>query len=74
MGDKAEPLAYATPAALLSVLPKEQKRVFVLAVTGGGAGIAYLQLALDRPPSGCERPSPDTVPVGAFSLRDLHTV
>jgi len=73
IGDEGKAAERTAPAALLSELSKEQKRHFVLAVTGSGTASHNLHLALDRPPSGCERLSPDFVPVGAF-LRDTPKI
>jgi hypothetical protein len=39
-GGQGKAVAVDPPAALLSELPKQQKRRFVLAVTGSGVGVA----------------------------------
>jgi hypothetical protein len=57
----------------LSELSNEQKRHFVLAVTGSGAASRNVSLALNRHTSGCKSPSPDFVPAGAF-LRDTPKI
>jgi hypothetical protein len=66
IGDEGKAAERTAPAALLSELSNEQKRHFVLAVTGSGAASRNVCLALNRPTSGCKSPSPDFVPAGAF--------
>jgi hypothetical protein len=60
------------PAALLSELPKQQKRHFVLPVTGGGAGIAYFVLSAGSSPQRVREKAPTLSPLGLFLLRDPH--
>ena len=73
IGDEGKAAERTAPAALLSELSNEQKRHFVLAVTGSGAASRNVSLALKRPTSGCKSPSPDFVPAGAF-LRDTPKI